>query len=67
MNGNSGVQSDPVSFNGTAQRGLFDQKSGPLSQNFLHVSPALEQPMCRLKPQIFATSVWHSCHITPDE
>jgi hypothetical protein len=34
MNGNSGVQSDPVSFNGTAQRGLFDQKSGPLSQIF---------------------------------
>ena len=32
MNRNSSVQSDAVSFDGTAERGLFDQVSGPLSE-----------------------------------
>ncbi len=30
VNGNGSVQSYPVSFDGTAERGLFSQKSGPL-------------------------------------
>jgi len=45
VNRDGSVQSDSVSINGTPQRGLFDQLSGPLSQTFIHVSP-LESNRC---------------------
>jgi hypothetical protein len=32
------MESDTVSFDGTAESGLFDQMSGPLLQSLTHVS-----------------------------
>jgi hypothetical protein len=63
MNRNSSVQSDPVSFNGTPQRSLFDQMSGPLSLTFVHVSVDIEQPMCLRKSKDLCGWLLLACHI----
>jgi hypothetical protein len=38
MNRDGSMESDTVSFDGTAESGLFDQMSGPLLQSLTHVS-----------------------------
>jgi len=62
VNLNSGVQSNPVRFDRRAERGLFNQMSGPLCQTRLINSRVNEQPMCRLKITVFLTRVWFRCN-----
>jgi hypothetical protein len=51
MNRDGSMESYTVRIDGTAERGLFDQMSGPLSQSLTHVSKIVVQPMCLTKLQ----------------
>ena len=62
MNRDGSMESDTVSFDGTAESGLFDQMSGPLLQSLTHVSRIVVQPMCRVKLQGIGPWVLLACH-----